>query len=141
MRSLLLVAHVVGAILLLGPTTLATSRFARHATNADLPAASDAHRTSRTYFNATIVVPVIGLVLAYRIDAFGDLWVDAAIGVFAAGALLLALVHLPAQRAAIERLQAGDEVGSPTLARLRSSAGIYALSWVAIVWLMVDKPT
>lgn len=140
MRTFLLFAHVTGAILLLGPTTLATSRFARHASSGDLGSAVDAHRTTRSYFNATIVVPAIGFVLAARIGAFGDLWVDGAIAVFVLGALVLALAHLPAQRVAVDRLQAGDEVEPSTLARLRASAGVYALSWVAIVWLMVAKP-
>jgi hypothetical protein len=41
---------------------------------------------------------------------------------------------------AVDRLRAGAEVEARTLARLRSSAGVYALSWVAVVRLMVDKP-
>jgi uncharacterized membrane protein len=140
MREFLLFAHVTGAILLLGPATLATSRFARHALDGSLAEAVAAHRTSRSYGTASIVVPAVGFALAARIDAFGELWVQAALGLFVAGSLLLALVHLPAQRVAVDRLQAGEEVGPRVVARLRSSAGLYALSWVAVVWLMIDKP-
>jgi hypothetical protein len=140
MREFLLFAHVTGAILLLGPTTLATSRFARHASNGELAEAVAAGRTSRSYGTASIVVPAVGFVLAARIDAFGQLWVQAALVVFTIGTMLLALVHLPAQRTAIAGLRAGDAIDAGVLARLRSSAGLYALSWVVIVWLMIDKP-
>jgi uncharacterized membrane protein len=140
MREFLLFAHVTGAIVLLGPATLATSRFARHASDGALAEAVAAHRTSRSYGTASIVVPAIGFALAARIDAFGELWVQAALGLFVVGALLLALVHLPAQRTAIGGLRAGEAVDTRIVARLRSSAGLYALSWVAVVWLMIDKP-
>ena len=140
MREFLLFAHVTGAILLIGPATLVTSRFARHAANGELAEAEAAHRTSRSYGTASIVVPVVGIVLAARIDAFDQLWVQAALTVFIVGTALLALVHLPAQKAAISRLQAGEAVEAGILGRLRSSAGLYAVSWVAVVWLMIDKP-
>lgn len=140
MREFLLFVHVTGAILLLGPTTLATSRFARHAADDEFAEAVAAQRTSRSYGTASIVVPTIGFVLAARIDAFDQLWVQAALVVFTAGTLLLAFVHLPAQRTAIAGMRAGEAVEPGVVARLRSSAGLYALSWVAIVWLMIDKP-
>ena len=139
-RSFLLFAHVAGAILFLGPTTMATSRFARHAAAGDLAEAVELRRTSRAYGTASIVVPGVGFALTDRIDGFGLAWVQAAIGLFLVGALLLGAVHLPAQAAALGALREGAAVPRGVLGRLRASAGAYALSWVGIVWLMIDKP-
>jgi len=140
MRNLLLFLHVVGAILLIGPTTLATSRFARHVVEGDVAGASQAARTSRIYGTASVVVPVLGVALALRIDAFAQLWVQLSLGLFVVGAVLLLGVHLPAQRHAVTELDAGEAVSSTLLMQLRASAGSYALTWVVIVWLMVAKP-
>jgi hypothetical protein len=139
-RSFLLFAHVAGAILFLGPTTMATSRFARHAAAGDLAEAAALRRTSRAYGTASVVVPAVGLVLTARIDAFDQLWVQLAIGLFVVGAVLLGAVHLPAQAASLAALREGEGVGRALLGRLRASAGAYALTWIAIVWLMIDKP-
>jgi uncharacterized membrane protein len=139
-RNLLLFLHVAGAVLFLGPTTMATSRFARHATRRELAEASAARRTSRAYGTASIVVPTLGFVLAGRIQAFGQPWVDYSIGLFVVGAVLLAAVHLPAQRVALDLMARGEPVGSAVVGRLRASAGLYGLTWVTIVWLMVAKP-
>jgi uncharacterized membrane protein len=143
-RNLLLFLHVAGAVLFLGPTTMATSRFARHATRGERAEAVATSRTSRAYGTASIAVPALGFALAGRIQAFDQLWVQLSIGLFVAGTVLLAAVHLPAQRVALDQLdQPGrDEPVSPAVVvRLRASAGLYALSWVAVVWLMVAKPT
>jgi uncharacterized membrane protein len=139
-RNLLLFLHIAAAVLFLGPTTMATSRFARHATRRERAEAVAASRTSRAYGTASIVVPALGFVLASRIRAFDQLWVIASIGLFVVGAVLLGLVHLPAQRAAIDQLDRDRPPTSGVVARLRASAGLYALSWVGIVWLMVAKP-
>jgi uncharacterized membrane protein len=140
-RNLLLFAHVAGAIVFLGPTTAATSRFARHAASADLGAAADAGRTSRAYGTASVVVPGVGFVLAERIEALGQPWVQAAIALFVVGGILLAAGHLPAQRRALDRLRAGEPVPRALLGRLRATAGAYAVTWFVVAWLMVAKPT
>jgi uncharacterized membrane protein len=140
-RNFLLFLHVAGAVLLLGPTTMATSRFARHATRGELAEASGARRTSRAYGTASVVVPALGITLAARNQSFDQAWVQLAIGLFVAGAVVLAAVHLPAQRVALDRLESGEPIAEAVVGRLRASAGLYALSWVAIVWLMVAKPS
>jgi uncharacterized membrane protein len=139
-RNLLLFLHVAGAVLLLGPTTMATSRFARHATRGEVTEAVGARRTSRAYGTASVAVPALGIVLAARNQTFDQTWVQLAIGLFLVGAILLGAVHLPAQRVALDRLEGGEPVTASVVGRLRASAGLYALSWVAIVWLMVAKP-
>jgi uncharacterized membrane protein len=140
-RNLLLFAHVVGAIVFLGPTTVATSRFARHAANGDVAAAADANRTARAYGTSSVVVPGIGFALANEVQAFDRPWVQASIGLFVVGALVLAVGHLPAQRAALAAMRDGAPVRPTLLGRLRATAGLYSTSWVVIAWLMVAKPT
>jgi cadmium resistance protein CadD (predicted permease) len=136
MRNLLLFAHVVTAIVLIGPTTLATSVFARAAEEGDRGAMAAGHRTSRAYGTASVVVAGIGLAMAARNNVLDQLWISSALGLFAVALGLLFAVHLPAQRRAM-----GDDGADPALlGRLRASAGGYALTWVAIVWLMVAKP-
>lgn len=139
-RNVLLFFHVVGAILLIGPATMASSSFARHARGGDLGAAMAAHRTARAYGMASVVVPALGLLLAQHLDVFGEQWVDQAITLFALGGVVLFGVHLPAERRALSTLRGGDEVEPRVLGRLQASAGLYAMSWVVIVFLMVAKP-
>jgi hypothetical protein len=141
MDRFLLFAHVVGAILLIGPTTVATSSFARFAAAGELGAMAAAHRNSRAYGTASVVVPGIGLAMAGRHEVLDQRWIQLAIVLFAAGGALLAFVHLPAQREALARVRAHEDVPAGLLGRLRAGAGGYSLLWVAIVWLMVAKPT
>jgi uncharacterized membrane protein len=140
MRNLLLFGHVVGAILLIGPATYASSTFARHAATGDRAAALVAHRTTRVYGLASIVVALLGVVLTLRSTGFGEVWIDTALTLFVVGVLLLLAGHVPAQRRAITAIEAGDPVSSSVLTRLRITAGLYAVVWVVIVWLMVAKP-
>jgi uncharacterized membrane protein len=139
-RNILLFLHVAGAVLFLGPTTMATSRFASHVVRRERAEAAAAGRTSRAYGTASIVVPVVGFVLAGRISAFGQPWVDYSIGLFIVGAALLVAVHLPAQRVALDVMERDEPVDGAIVGRLRASAGLYGLTWVIIVWLMVAKP-
>ncbi len=140
MRNLLLFLHVVGAVLLIGPATLASSTFPRHAAAGDASAARAAHRTTRVYGVASVFVAVVGVVLALRISGFGEIWIDSALTLFVVGVLLLLVGNLPAQRLALAAIGAGESVEAGTLMRLRATAGLYAVTWVVIVWLMVAKP-
>ena len=139
-RNVLLFFHVVGAIVLIGPATMATSSFARHVRRRDLGAATAAHRTARAYGMGSVIVPSLGLVLAQHLAVFGEQWVDQAITLFVVGAVILFAVHLPAERRALSTLRQGGDVEPRLLGRLQASAGLYAMSWVVIVFLMVAKP-
>jgi hypothetical protein len=139
-RNVLLFFHVVGAVLLIGPTTMASSSFARHVRHGDVGAAGAAHRTVRAYGMLSVLVPVLGLALAQHLSVFGEQWVDQAITLFVAGAVVLFAVHLPAERKALAVVRAGEAVGQRLLGRLQASAGLYAMTWVVIVFLMVAKP-
>lgn len=148
-QNLLVFGHIVGAILLLGPLTAASSRFPAVMVSTGHPAtdiaavAAELHRTTRTYGTAAVVVPVLGLVLALRNDVLAALWVQAALGMVAlAGALLFAIVLLEQSRL-IARigLEESEQVGASDVARLRAGTGLLALTWVAIVLFMVAKPS
>jgi uncharacterized membrane protein len=140
-RILLLVVHVAGAVLFLGPTTAATSGFARHVTAGNLDAARDARRITRTYGPASMVVPAVGIVLAATNGLLTELWVHLSLGLFVVAAVLVEAMHRPAQEAALTALEAGRTVEQSVHTRLRASAGGFALAWVIIVWLMVAKPS
>ena len=137
---LLLFLHVTFAVLLIGPTTYATSTFARHASSGDTAAAQRAHRTSKSYGGASGAVAAIGIVLALRTVGFGEVWVDTALTVFLVGIAVLLVGHVPTQATALAQMASEEPVTPATLARLRVTGGVYAITWVAVVWLMVSKP-
>jgi uncharacterized membrane protein len=139
-HELLLFLHVTTAILFIGPATYATSTFARHLRAPDAGAAAQANRASRVYGIGSLVVAVLGIVLALDSGGFGRIWVDTALSLFLVAALVLLAGHLPAQRRALAALADGRPCGAGVVTRLRATAGLYSLTWVAIVWLMVTKP-
>jgi drug/metabolite transporter (DMT)-like permease len=141
MRNVLLTAHVLAAIVLIGPVTAASSRFAVHVRRRQIAEAAAANRTTRAYGWISLVVAALGVLLALRSDAFGQIWVDTSLVLFALAAAMLLAVHLPAQQRALDLLWENADVGQPLVARLRLSAGGYALLWVAVLWLMIAKPT
>ena len=51
------------------------------------------------------------------------------------------IITVGQEAVAVDRLERGEPVTATVVGRLRASAGLYALSWVTIVWLMVAKPT
>ena len=79
MRTFLLFLHVMAAVLFIGPTTVASSRFAAHVRRRQLPEAAAANRTTRIYGWATSVVGAVGVALALRSSLFGEIWVDTAL--------------------------------------------------------------
>jgi hypothetical protein len=145
-RNLLLFGHVVAAIVLLGPLTAAASRFPAVVMSAApdrAGIAAELHRTTQAYGSASIVVPLLGLVLAGRSQVFGAAWVQASTGLVVAAALLLVGVVLPEQARLVARLRsdASIAIDAAALKRLRMATGVFGLSWVVIVLLMVGKPT
>ncbi|CAA9563841.1 MAG: hypothetical protein AVDCRST_MAG73-3973 [uncultured Thermomicrobiales bacterium] len=56
-RNIVLVAHIVAAVLFLGPVTVATSLFPRYARRGEWSVARALHRISRGYGLATLAIP------------------------------------------------------------------------------------
>ena len=163
MTALLLSIHVLAAIVLIGPITVAASLFPRYA-RAELadPGAGNAavlralHRISSVYSAAALVVPVFGFATALQLGVLGDIWLLTSIALTVVAAGLLVLAVLPVQRqvlAALDRKPApagppsgsddgASEVGglSQTLSRLGMRTGLFALTWAVVAVLMIVRP-
>lgn len=154
MNTFLLTAHIITAILFIGPVTVASSMFPRFAKQAPQPsegvaadpaaqsnASSTAvlrvlHSITRVYGALGLLVPILGFLLAYNRGILGEGWVVISTVLSAVTALLLALIVYPQQRALM-----ADIGNSGLLQKLRISSGIFALLWVIITVLMVIRPT
>ncbi len=129
MSAVLLSAHVVLAILAIGPIAVASSIFPRYA---DTPgAASVLHRICVTYAAVGVAVPLLGIATAVAMGVLTDGWVLTSIALTAIAAGVLVCGMLPAQRAAL----GGHGVG-----RLGMTTGIFNLLWVAVTILMIVRP-
>jgi hypothetical protein len=167
-NKLLLSAHVLAAIVFIGPVTVAVSLFPRYAGQAlgeasrRLVGAVDDHRSSAelvarllhriswVYSVLGLAVPVLGLALAIRMRVLGDVWLLASIVLTVVAAVLLAAVVLPAQHRAMALLDGGPGDGPASASaverwvagakRLSMSSGVFALLWAVVVVLMVVRP-
>ncbi|HYH12188.1 MAG TPA: hypothetical protein VD789_07515 [Thermomicrobiales bacterium] len=139
-RNVVLVAHVLAAILFLGPVTVATSLFPRYARLGQWQVARAFHRISRGYGMATLAVPAFGLVLAARLGYLGQLWINLSLALFVAGFFLMVGYIVPAQGRilASESPQGADPSG---IAKLRVATGSFGIIWLVVLYLMVAKPS
>ncbi|MDQ0710092.1 hypothetical protein QFZ52_002744 [Arthrobacter woluwensis] len=154
MNNVILIAHVIGAIVLIGPPTAAASIFPRHLTvrasgetepegpddasgvaaqNPTLLAAL--HRLTRVYSTLGAVVPALGIILAARMGILSDGWVITSMALTVLAALILAFAVVPLQREALQ-----GAVERSALLKLRASAGAFAVLWAVVVALMILRP-
>ena len=160
----LLSVHVVAAILLVGPITVAASVFPRYARLAlaeagtpDRVAAESArstaaamHRISRGYAVPALAVPVFGIGVGSAMHVLGEGWVLVSIALTLAAAALLAGGVLPGQRSVLEALAHaagtaaavtdGSGPAGGRLRRLGLVTGVFSLLWVVVVVLMILRP-
>jgi hypothetical protein len=129
MSAILLSAHVILAILAVGPIAVAASIFPRYAAAA--PVAGILHRICVTYAAVGVAVPLLGIATAVAMGVLTDAWVLVSIALTAVAAVVLVAGILPAQRAVI---------GGETAARLGMTTGIFNLLWVAVTILMIVRP-
>jgi hypothetical protein len=129
MSAILLSAHVVLAILAVGPIAVAASIFPRYA--ATPPVAGALHRICVTYAAVGVAVPLLGIATAVAMGSLTQAWVMVSIGLTVGAAAVLVAAILPAQRAVLGGASAG---------RLAMSTGIFNLLWVAITILMIVRP-
>ena len=155
MSKLLLSIHVLGAILFIGPLTVATSLFPRsarialeggHSPGAE-PVPRLLHRISRTYAVLGLAVPAFGLATGARLGVLGDAWLVASVALTVLAAGLLALVVLPGQQALIEVPGPTAAAGVATrpavrraLVRLTMATGAFGTLWAVVVVLMIVRP-
>jgi len=137
MNAILLSAHVIAAILAVGPVAVAASMFPRYTRVLDgpdaaaRPVASALHRICRTYAAVALAVPVLGFATAASMGVLTDAWVLVSIGLTAAAAVVLVAVILPGQREAL------DGAAVTTLAM---TTGVFNLLWVIVTILMIVRP-
>jgi hypothetical protein len=148
LRNVILVLHVFGAILLVGPVTVATSIFPRHALAAlvdttELGAVRVAHRITSGYGIASLVVPAMGGALAGQSNLWGARWLQVAIAIYVCAMTALLVVIVPRQRLIMGLLTNGATERNEIAVHvkvLRSSSGLFSLLWLAVLILMVTKP-
>ncbi|MFD4602017.1 DUF2269 family protein [Streptomyces sp. NPDC058464] len=155
MAKFLLSVHVLGAILLIGPVTVAASLFPRFARQAlaDGPEQQSAksavrllHRICRVYAVAGISVPAFGVGTAQVMGVMGSAWLIASMALTAVAAVLLGIAVLGTQDNVVNQLDRSDPTQSATesliarLPRLSMITGLFALVWLVVVVLMIVRP-
>ncbi|WP_369031472.1 MULTISPECIES: DUF2269 family protein [Streptomyces] len=155
MAEFLLSIHVLGAILLIGPVTVAASLFPRFARQAlaDGPGQESAeasvrllHRICRVYAVTGISVPVFGVATAEVMGVMDSAWLIASVALTVVAAVLLGIAVLGTQDAVVTRLDTPDQPSITTealaarLPRLSMITGLFALAWLIVVVLMIVRP-
>lgn len=143
--ALLLALHLLTAVFLVGPAALAAMTSPRLVRAGDSTGLRAAARSTRLYTLGSLLTVVLGSALvAVSGDgtsewSMGDLWVSASYALWFVAVALVLLVVVPAQEAAAEALEGGQDAAS-SAGRIAAGAGVAALCWAAIVVLMVYKP-
>ncbi|MEU7135737.1 hypothetical protein [Streptomyces sp. NPDC046261] len=156
MTKLLLSLHVLAAVLLIGPATVAASLFPRYAGEALAPAEGQAgprpalpavrllHRVTRVYAVLGVSVPVFGMATAKQMGVLGDAWLVASMALTAVAAVLLgiAVYTQGAVMAVLDEPWSEEAARSAAarLPRLSMVTGLFALSWAVVTVLMIVRP-
>jgi hypothetical protein len=130
MSAILLSAHVIVAILAVGPIAVAASMFPRYSREGG-PVADVLYRICRTYAVVAVAVPILGIATAVSMGALTQAWVLVSIVLTAAAAVVLIAGILPDQRAAL---------AGRTVTRLAMVTGVFNLLWVVVTVLMIVRP-
>ncbi|MGX9787397.1 hypothetical protein [Mycobacterium sp. MMS18-G62] len=130
MSAILLSAHVIVAILAVGPIAVAASMFPRLAREGSA-AAPVLYRICQTYAVVGVAVPLLGIATAVSMGVLTQAWVLVSIALTAVAAVVLVASILPDQRAALD----GKAVST-----LAMTTGIFNLLWVAVTVLMILRP-
>jgi hypothetical protein len=132
MSAILLSAHVIVAILAVGPIAVAASMFPRYArADGSLPVARVLYRICQTYAVVGVAVPLLGIATAVSMGVLTQAWVLVSIALTAVAAVVLVASILPAQRAALD---------GTTVTRLAMTTGMFNLLWVVVTVLMIVRP-
>ncbi|MFF9915429.1 DUF2269 family protein [Streptomyces sp. NPDC013457] len=143
MTKLLLSIHVLAAILVVGPITVAASLFPRYARQTSSVAAL-LHRICRGYAVAGVAVPVFGIATAIQLGVLTDVWLITSLVLTAIAAAVLILAILPGQRRMLDGAETaggpGDSASRATAARLAMLTGVFNVLWAVVVVLMIVRP-
>jgi hypothetical protein len=130
MSAILLSAHVIVAILAVGPIAVAASMFPRYARDAG-PVANALYRICQTYAVVGVAVPLLGIATAMSMGVLTPGWVLVSIALTTVAAIVLIVSILPDQRAALD---------GKVVTRLAMTTGIFNLLWVVVTVLMIVRP-
>ncbi|MDT5279454.1 MAG: hypothetical protein QOJ20_649 [Mycobacterium sp.] len=132
MSAILLSAHIIVAILAVGPITVAASMFPRYAPDESArPVANVLYRICQTYAVVGVAVPLLGIATAISMGVLTQAWVLVSIALTAVAAAVLVVSILPDQRAALN---------GTVVTRLAMTTGIFNLLWVVVTVLMIVRP-
>jgi hypothetical protein len=170
MNAVLLSLHVVAAIVLIGPITVAASVFPRYARLAAAPVPADGgtvqyrsmtpegawavaaamHRISRGYAIPALAVPVFGVGVGSALGVLTQRWVLVSMALTALAGVLLVAGIVPGQRQVLARASAGRaeslthpaaaDANASQLRRLGMVTGGFSIIWVVVVVLMIVRP-
>lgn len=155
MAKFLLSVHVLAAILLIGPVTIAASLFPRYARQAltdghEQQAATGSvrllHRICRVYAVAGISVPAFGIGTAQVMGVMGSAWLIASTALTAVAAVLLGIAVLGTQDNVVTHLDNPEQPSTAAesliarLPRLSMITGLFAIAWLIVVVLMIVRP-
>jgi hypothetical protein len=129
MSAILLSAHVIVAILAVGPIAVAASMFPRYARDGG-PIATVLYRICQTYAVVGVAVPLLGIATAVSMGVLTQAWVLVSIALTVAALVVVASI-LPDQRAALD---------GKTVTRLAMTTGTFNLLWVVVTVLMIVRP-
>jgi hypothetical protein len=132
MSAILLSAHIIVAILAVGPIAVAASVFPRCARDEAARAVANVlYRICQTYAVVGVAVPLLGIATAISMGVLTQAWVLVSIALTAVAAVVLVASILPDQRAAL---------GGTVVTRLAMTTGIFNLLWVVVTVLMIVRP-
>lgn len=152
MTKVLLSIHVLAAILVIGPITVAASLFPRYARQAVAAEVADPrlagiaallHRICAGYAVVGITVPVFGIATGAQLDVLTDPWLIVSLVLTVAAAVILALAILPHQQRLLAKPSGSgtNAAEKPNLAtRLTVLTGIFNILWATVVVLMIVRP-
>ena len=145
LQELLLAAHIIFAILLLGPLVsygFVLPSLIRKGPDMAKPLAT-IEKVQTPIERATGLILVLGIVLVlhspHKEFTFKQGWVSASLALFIVAAGLGMGVIAPTFRKAVEKLTAG-ETALVEATRLQMVMYLNFAILVAILWLMIDKP-
>lgn len=140
--TVLTVLHVLAAILLVGPSIVATSASARvlRAGPEQAGVARFLLRTSTVYSLGTLVVIALGMALVPVAGySYGDAWLSASMTLSVVAVLVVLALVLPALRSGVTALESGGSAGEQA-GKVAALSGVAALAWVAVLVLMYWQP-
>ncbi|WP_046471880.1 membrane protein [Allosalinactinospora lopnorensis] len=150
MTKFFLAAHVLAAIIAVGPVTVAASMFPAAIRRAQAAGPADTastapvrvlHRICRVYAAVGLAVPVFGFATASSMGILTDTWLIVSVLLTGIAACVLAFSILPGQDTLLAQLGHQDPpVRRSSTVRLAMFTGLFNVLWAVITILMIVRP-